>query len=364
MWRRWRPDIVAALPGWIVARFLVATARIASHALASQAHVAVGRRTTGLLAWDAGWYAAIARHGYDALPREGLRFFPLFPLLARVLAVPLGGRTDLAVILLANACALLLGALVHRLVSRETGDAPLARRAAWLVALLPPSYVLVLGYSEALAGVLAVGVFLCIRRRRWLPAAALGVLAGLTRPVGVLLVVPVSIAAVMRVTESSWGERLQRLVAVCAPALGCGAYLWWVQREYGDALLPLRIQATGRLRGDVTSPVQSLWRSAQAALDGHLGDAMHLPWALLAVALVIVAVRRWPPPYGGHAAITWLATYSAASLDSAERYVFGSVALVLAAAGLLRRPVTLVLAASGVVMTIYATAAFLNRVVP
>ncbi|MGH8979351.1 MAG: hypothetical protein ACRDV7_14825, partial [Acidimicrobiia bacterium] len=44
----------------------------------------------GLQAWDAAFYVDIARGGYDAVGTDGLRFFPLFPLLARAVALAPG----------------------------------------------------------------------------------------------------------------------------------------------------------------------------------------------------------------------------------------------------------------------------------
>src|SRR2546422_383386 len=59
-------------------------------------------------------------------------------------------------LLLANGGALVLGGLLHRVALEETGDEALARRAAWLVALMPPAFVMAMGYAEPLAVSLAV----------------------------------------------------------------------------------------------------------------------------------------------------------------------------------------------------------------
>ena len=50
----------------------------------------------GLRVWDAAFYVDIARGGYDAVGTDGLRFFPLFPLLGRALALVPGIDTGLA----------------------------------------------------------------------------------------------------------------------------------------------------------------------------------------------------------------------------------------------------------------------------
>src|SRR4029077_15621661 len=119
----------------------------------------------GLFAWDAGFYRGIAQHGYGfgTVPHDALRFFPLFPLAGRALGPVLGGRADVALVAVVEVSALVLGALVHRLVLLEGRDERTARRAAWLVALFPSAFVLVLGYAEALALVFTVGAFIALR---------------------------------------------------------------------------------------------------------------------------------------------------------------------------------------------------------
>src|SRR4029078_4623430 len=91
----------------------------------------------GLFAWDAAYYRAIAEHGYGDLPKAALRFFPIVRLLSRVFGVVFGGNETVALIVIANVSALVFGALLHRLALVETGDALLARRAAWYGALIP-----------------------------------------------------------------------------------------------------------------------------------------------------------------------------------------------------------------------------------
>ena len=86
---------------------------------------------------------------------------------------------------------LAFAAALHHLVLLETGDGPSARRAAWLIQLVPGANALVLGYTEALAGLLAVVFFTLLRTRRNLAGAIpVGVLCGLARPTGLLLSLP------------------------------------------------------------------------------------------------------------------------------------------------------------------------------
>src|SRR5580698_8601745 len=128
----------------------------------------------GLLGSDAGWYQTIAAHGYGPLPRAATRFFPLLPLLDRGLHDITTLTVGIASLLITNLASLLLGMGIYALVRSEWHDTVLARRAVWLIMLAPPAFVFVMGYSEALLVLLAVGFFLAIRRGTWWWAGLFG----------------------------------------------------------------------------------------------------------------------------------------------------------------------------------------------
>jgi hypothetical protein len=325
------------------------------------------RLAQGLLAWDADWYFDIARHGYASLPREGLRFFPLVPVLARALSPVVLGHVGLALLVLANAPALVLGALVHRLTLEETADEAVARRAAWLVALVPPFFVLAMGYAEPIALCLSVAAFLALRRRRWAWAALAGALAALARPVGLLLAVPAAVEAWRGWRGAAGRERAARALAVVAPPLGTAAFLAWVWARFGDPLLPFKVQQRSSLRGGFALPVVTLFNALSRWASGHVvRNLIHVPWVVAFVALLVVAFRRWPASYGAFAAVALLVGTSARYWGSMERYGFGAFPLVLALASATSAPsaerATLVLC--GALMTGYAVCAFLNLYVP
>jgi len=176
---------------YVISRIVVVGTLATTRHIVTPRHFPVPVEThTGLLAWDAAWYRDIAHLGYDRVASEGLRFFPLFPLLGRAVSWFPGASTGFGVVFVANASALALGFALHRLVLRERHDPGLARRAVWVVYVSPPAFVLVMGYAEATFMTFAAIFLLGLRSRRWWTAAILGFLAGLTRPVGVLLAVP------------------------------------------------------------------------------------------------------------------------------------------------------------------------------
>jgi hypothetical protein len=334
-----RDDFRAALPGWITARVLVAAALGVAQVAHTRGHASGAH--IGLLVWDGDWYRRIAEHGYarSLLPAgplhyEVLRFFPLYPLLARGLGFVLGGHVDWALVGSANGLALVLGALVHRLCVQETGDRGLAVRAAWLTALLPPGFVLVMGYSEPLALCLAVGMFLLLRGRSWWWAAALGMLAGLARPVGLLLVVPAAIEAARGLRSAGPREQLARLAAVVSPMVGAAIFLAWVGARFGSVTLPLRVQQIPGLRGRTVNPIVVVVRAAAHVGRGQLGRDLHWATAVVLVGLVALCWLRWPAAYAAFATASVAVALAAQYLGSLERYGYDAFPLVLTVAGL------------------------------
>jgi Mannosyltransferase (PIG-V) len=360
----------AAVVPWLVARAIVGAALVAAHEFVSQGKpsAAVATRVhEGLLGWDAGWYESIARHGYAGAGHLSLRFFPLVPLLTRALSYVPGVGFGVALVVVANVSAFVGVVLLAVLARRETGDDGLGRRAAWLMCLAPAAFTQVMGYAEGTLLALTVGTMLALRARAWWWAAALGLAAGATRPVGLLLVVPAAVEALRGRRDAPLDRRLGRAAAVLGPAAGFAAFLGWVGWRYGDALAPLRVQQQGTLRGGVTDPLRTFAHDASLLVHGrHLGSALHLPWALLALALLVVTLRSWPLAYGAFAAAVLVVALTASNLDGFERYALSAFPLVLAGATVTSGPrverVVLTLAAGG--LALYAVLAFTNLYVP
>ena len=363
--------VVRVLPQWVVARLIVLAALAMAHFIVDRTHpnaTTAARVHQGLSAWDAGWYETIARFGYAPLGHQALRFFPLYPLAGRALAWLPDVGAGVALVVLANLAALVAAALLSVLVRHETGDADLASVSVWLLCLAPPAYVLVMGYAEALLLVLVIGCFLAVRRAAplWWAAAALGYAAGLTRPLGALVAVPVAVEAVRRWRTSTAPGRAGAVVATVAPLAGTGTFLIWSAATQGDGWLPLRVQVQAGHHGGLSDPVRTLLDDARGALHHHVGTALHVPWVILVVALVAVCWWRLPAAYGAFATAVVAAGLSGTNLDSFERYALSVFPLVIAGATLLRsewlRRSVLTLAGAG--LGGYAVLAFLGIVVP
>jgi hypothetical protein len=373
---------------WLVARALVLGALELARYLGSHIRPAPAvliRIHEGLLGWDAGYYRDIAMRGYAGVPRSALRFFPLLSIVTRGLHAVSGLSDGACLIGLVNLLALVAAVLLHRLVVAETGRADLARRSVWILALAPSAFVLVMGYSEALLLVLVVAAFLALRSGHWWWAAVAGYLAGLSRPIGVVLVLPALVEAVRRggsgrSRASGWGRSTPRglpsvvalgrgagrLLAVVAPAAGTATYLGWVAARYGDFWLPFRIEVQPGRHGHFADPLVTVAHDARALFHGHIGTGLHVPWLIVFLALLVASFLRWPASYGLYALGVLVLAVSSTNFDSLERYALSAFPLTLAAAGMVEGEAVerTVFPLLGGLLVSYALLAFTNSLVP
>lgn len=377
-WRRVPESLREAVVPFLVARVVVVGALGLAHFVVDRTHPSTpgvaARVHAGLLGWDAGWYESIARVGYEPLGRESLRFFPAVPALTHALAWIPGLGDGPALVLLANVAALAATAMLFVLVRRETGDAAVARRSLWILSLLPAAFVLVMGYAESLLLLLAIGCFLALRpppgddamRPHFALAGVLAFAAALTRPIGVLLVLAVLAELVRWWQRLGRSERLAGIGAVAAPFVGVFVFLAWAKHEVADWWAPLRVQLQSSHHGGLSDPFATLYHDATGLVHHHVGTALHVPWVLLALTMLIVCWRRLPAPYTLFAGAVLATAVAGSNLDSFERYALSAFPLSIAAALLLtqRQVERAVLALLSAGLAGYALLAFLNISVP
>jgi Mannosyltransferase (PIG-V) len=252
-----------------------------------------------LARWDSVWYLAIANDGYPADDPRRAAFFPLYPLLVRVVNA-LVREPILAGAIVSLACFAVALVLLQRLAALELG-APAARLAVWALALFPAAVFFSAVYSEALYLMLSVGCFYAARTGRWPAAGALGALGAATRSAGVLLVVPLVVLWMAR------DERRPR-DAVCIAFVPAGliAFCAALALGGGDALAPFHAQDIWFRH--FAGPFAGMWDGTTAAWRGlhHLdqpfarADVVLFAFLVLAVPAVVGTLRRLPPAYGAY----------------------------------------------------------------
>lgn len=331
-----RVELKEALGPYLAARVCVAAGYAAAQSVAASStdeslwtHV-----RQGLVTWDGAFYRNIAAHGYS-LPASGLaednglRFFPLYPLLARGLALFTLGNAAIALVIIANVAAFLCLVALRRLVADTLGDDDLARRSMWWLALFPAGAVMVMAYAESLMLLATLGAFLAVRARRWPTAAALVFAAALTRPVGILLALPMAVEVwANRQALRTALDRAAAAATIVAAPLGTATYLWAVGRAYGDPMIPIDVQSS--LRGDLQFPVTRLWNAVELTLGESQKDGPNLAFALALLAAIVIMARVVPLSWTIYTAATVTVALSSTNIDSIGRY--GLVAFPVAVA--------------------------------
>jgi len=257
--------------------------------------------------WDSEWYLLIAERGYDVGslrtqfghqtdPTATAGFLPLYPILIRTLSPVLGGvGAGLAVSNLALiAAVVLLFQLVRFEFEGATGEEAAFASCAALLAF-PSSLFLSAVYAESLFLALSLGVFLSARKGRFGIAGVLGGLATLTRPFGVLLLLPV--------LWEWWRQRREENVGLWAvlwvlPIPGAlAAFMFFCGEVFSDPLALFHRQE--RWRGSLSGPWRAFvhwWESGPVAHGSH-GSTLELVVAVCCIVGLILMVRRLPISY-------------------------------------------------------------------
>lgn len=235
-----------------------------------------------LEAWDGVWYRYVAAHGYILVPhhQSDPAFFPLYPLLLKMVGatgISTGaGGVGLSTVLF------LAALLAFDALGRELVGPALARRAILLLAVFPTSYVCSMVYPESLVLFAFALAGLCAVQRRWLGCAVFAAVAGLARPEGALLVLPIGSYAVARwrlLAPEERGRAVAAALAAPAAAFSFVLYLAWALHNpfaWSDAQ-----RAWGR-----SFRLDGFWR-----LLTHLGTNLsHNPWRARDVALCVITL--------------------------------------------------------------------------
>jgi hypothetical protein len=259
--------------------------------------------------WDTIWYLDIAQHGYVTYGSSA--FLPLYPLLIRCLNPLLGGNVLLAALAISTVATFVALLALYHLAERLAPRMGAGGYTVLVAASVPVAFFLVSGYTEALFLALALWAMLAAMDGAWWRFVALGALAALTRQQGVLLaVLPLGGLIAARVRDAAPGkgwarfaaEDLARAAASAAPAL---AYALWLVGLRAFWQAPLPWQPLGDAHGwnlRVAWPWSGMLADA-AVFAGPKGPlsglaqlaALDLSAIGIAMALLIVAMRRFPP---------------------------------------------------------------------
>lgn len=313
--------------------------------------------------WDARHYIGIAQQGYTAVGDERLRlvFFPLYPLLMRLLAPVTDGSAFLSGTVISLVCACAASALLAELAYMHFG----ARAARWSVAyflLSPLSVFLGCCYTESLFICLTLAVIVLLRRGHGWLAALCGMAGAFTRMPGVVAAGFFLIDALGKIGRRRF-SRQDALRCLMQMALVFGGFALYLAVNYavtGDAFIYLTYQ-----RENWYQEPGAFWSSAANTvhylLTGFGESDWFFTWCVQLIAMFFVfallAFRGGALPFdlAAYAFVYVAVVLSPTWLLSGARYLYALAPLPLLKACMTRRPAVhaALLALSGVLLAVF-----------
>jgi Gpi18-like mannosyltransferase len=282
--------------------------------------------------WDAVHYLEIATQGYAG---TDMAFFPLFPLLIRILGLLVGNHL-IAGLLISNASFFFGLLFLYKLLEHEY-DRPVARRAIFYVSIFPSAFFFSAVYTESLFFMLTVASFYYMRSHRWWMAGAIGFLAALTRVEGVLLAVPFLIE-----WYAQYKPQLQQHIRTLLPGalipLGLMTYMAYLWVLRGDPLYFSHVQIhwDRHLAAPWVSVIDAFHKIGIATQGQTIANQlMEITFTALMATVLIIGWRQLRPSYIAYMALSILIPMSTSSLMSMPRFalVLFPMYAILARAG-------------------------------
>ena len=270
----------------------------------------------GWVRWDSAWYSNIVTQGYlneaNDLGQTNTPFFPLYPLLIRLLQ-PIFGGPYLSGLFVANVSFLLALLVLYRLVGRHYPTA-VANKTVTLMAFSPFSFFFSAMYTESLFLLSVVGAFALGEQKRWFWAGLCAAAAGATRAVGIFTILGLILLYLEQVAFD-WRRVRADILWTLLGFAGLGGFILHLELRLGRPLAFVTDQLDPAWRGN-TESIQSILSNIRASLSlGALAagefpamNLIHLLALVLALVLCMVAWRQPRRAYAVWGLITILAS--------------------------------------------------------
>lgn len=271
----------------VVGAMLVALTAVRFHFLA-----ALPVFPSSLTNWDGGWYIAIARSWYAEGSPNSAAFFPLYPLLIRLLSLDQPSAMQWVSIIISNAFSFVALYFLYRLVPLVI-DERYRLRVCLAFMVFPVLIVSTLvAYSEALFIALTIGSYYYWKRSKFALAALLAICSIFARQVGVFILVIFVVDMCLEYWSQHDTKRaLRQLATTGATAVGVAALYLFYYVRFGNPFIVAQVEASN---WGQTFSVYNVFQTLGLSLFGvdtqPLNSFLPSPVPLIAIgALIVVA---------------------------------------------------------------------------
>jgi hypothetical protein len=279
--------------------------------------------------WDAYWYLTIAEEGYDlrgATNISNVVFFPLYPLLVRMLGPVAGGNLVLAGWIVSSLFLMLAVGTLTRLTREFHPEIDPVLPTSFLLAY-PAAFFLNAVYSESLFLFLSLSMVLCALRRHFLLAGVCAALASATRIAGVFLFVPLAVEFI----QANGGRALltRRVWPLALAPAGALAFFVYHWIAFDDFFLYLRVQGLYGRDFSIEAVDYGIRNNPDL-----VNTAYDLAFILAAVLMGVIALRRFRLSYGLYMLVSLAVALGSGTVLGIARYSMVLFPIYLIAAGI------------------------------
>ncbi len=181
-----------------------------------------------LIRWDSEHFLKIVASGYDKIE---ITFFPLYPLLVKIIGLLLSDSYILAGFLISWSCLILSLFYLYKLLILDN-TLEITKRTLLLFLFSPFAIFFSIIYTESLFIFLSIAFFYYLKRDKWLIASIFGGFAMVTRNVGIFLLV-IYIIKYFRVYRFKLNKKLLFLLIMVS---GLAVFCWYGFYKFNDWL--------------------------------------------------------------------------------------------------------------------------------
>jgi hypothetical protein len=301
---------------------------------------------SGLPIWLWSWagfdgvhYLTIAAYGYSAQFTQA--FFPLYPLLIKIISPFWGGHLVMSGLLASNLFFLLALFLFYKLLILD-----FKKNIYWMITfvfIFPTSFFFGAFYNESLFISLVFASFLAARQKNWWIAGIFGGLASATRLVGVFLLpalfvewiqqesIKKQISNIKDTYQSLKRKKILHSLWLLFIPLGLITYMVYLQIQFSDSLYFLHAQpffGASRSGGQIILLPQVIWRYLKifatvsfSAYDFWIALAEFFTFWLVSGLLLLAHKEKVRPSYLIFSWLIFLTPTLTGTFSSLPRYV-------------------------------------------
>lgn len=274
-----------------------------------------------LAQWDGGYFLDIAASGYD--DTANFAFFPLYPLLIKVLGLAIRSNI-LPALIISNICFIFFLIRLYK-YTLKISSKKVARSTVLTFLLFPTAFFGIVAYSESLFLLLTILALEAIYDRKMLKASVFTALASLTRLIGAALIISI-VSSFFTRPKPLRKFSPKDILAVMLSLLGILTFSAYSQLLTGDPIKFVSVQSLW-LRG-ISDPISTTFSYFWAfiTLQGRpINDYLDFFLTIIFFVLLMLGSKKIPFAFWIFSLLTILIPTYSGTLTSMPRYLLASL---------------------------------------